>query len=142
MIAPFMPDEQQDSAQWFDGQVENDEFTPSREVFHSGVVESKKHWGGTACVFLRPDHKCALQAAAQAAGLHPWQWKPFYCILHPLCLDEEGCITLDETEDLLDEPGSCLRPASQAVPLLVTFEEELRYLLGDAEYQELLQKVI
>jgi hypothetical protein len=120
-IASFMPEGQQDSVQWFDGQVESDEFTPSGEVHHSGVVEDEKHWGGTACVFLRSDHKCALQTAGQAAGLHPWQWKPFYCILHPLCLDEEGRITLDETEALLDEPGGCLRPASPAVPLVGTF---------------------
>jgi hypothetical protein len=104
-------------------------------------VENEKHWGGTACAFLREDHKCALQAAAQAAGLDPWGWKPFYCILHPLYLDDEGRISLDETDSLLDEPGSCLRPASQPIPLVVTFEEELRYLLGDEVYQALLRQV-
>jgi hypothetical protein len=102
------------------------------------VVEHHRHYGGTACVFLRSDHKCALQVASQASGHHPWHWKPFYCILHPLDLDEEGRITLDETDLMLDEPGSCLRPATENIPLLVTFEEELRYFLGDEEYEKLI----
>jgi hypothetical protein len=57
--------------------------------------------------------------------------------LHPLDLDEQGRITLDVTEELLCEPGSCLRPADSAVSLLETFEPELRYLMGEEKYQEL-----
>ena len=62
--------------------------------------------------------------------MHPWRFKPFYCILHPLDLDEEGRITLDDTQLMLAEPGSCLRPADQPIPLVETFEPELRYLLA------------
>jgi hypothetical protein len=141
MIAPFMRSGYEDPAIWFDGRQDEDPFTKSQKVLHSNVIPDEKHYGGTVCVFSRTDHKCALQVASEAAGQHPWHWKPFYCILHPLDLDEEGRITLDHTELLLDEPGSCLRPADNKIPLIETFEEELRYFLGDEEYEDLLRSV-
>lgn len=137
LIAAHMEAENRDPQDWFDGREEADEHTPSGWTVHSSVVSDPEHYGGTACVFLRKDHKCALQVASQANGFHPWRFKPFYCILHPLDLDEEGHITLDETPLLLDEPGSCLRPAPHPIPLLDTFEPELRYLLGETAYLRL-----
>ena len=38
---------------------------------------------------------------------------------------------------LLAEAGSCLIPADQPIPLKETFEEELRYFLGDENYEQL-----
>jgi hypothetical protein len=139
-ILPHMPEDRRDPQAWFDGRTEPDDFTSSRQVLHSTVLETPTHYGGTECIFLRSDHKCALQVAGQAAGLHPWRFKPFYCVLHPLDLDEEGRITLDETDLLLDEPGSCLRPSDQSIPLVETFEPELSYLLDPQTYQLLLDQ--
>jgi hypothetical protein len=140
LIALHMEIEHRDPAGWFDGREEPDEHTPSGWTVHSRVLPAPDHYGGTGCVFLRRDHRCALQAAAQANGLHPWRFKPFYCILHPLDLDEQGRITLDDTALLLEEPGSCLRPAGRPIPLAETFEPELRYLLGDDAYHALLNQ--
>lgn len=137
-IAPFLEPHNQNPADWFDGREEPDETALSGWTEHSTVLPAPHHYGETACIFLRSDHKCALQVAADAAGLHPWRFKPFYCILHPLDLDEAGRITLDETESMLSEPGSCLRPADRPIPLLETFEPELRYLLGEKAYRRLL----
>ena len=137
LIAPHMPPGREAPDTWFDERRDTDPFTPSGQVRHSVVVDDPEHYGGTACVFLRTDHKCALQVTAQTNGYHPWHWKPFYCILHPLDLDEEGRITVDRTELMLDEEGSCLRPAPQAISLLETFEEELRYFLGNEEFERL-----
>jgi hypothetical protein len=137
LIAPHMPDNAQEPREWFDGRNEKDAFSISGEVGHTQVVSDPEHYGGTTCIFLRTDYKCALQVAANAAQLHPWRFKPFYCILHPLDLATEGRITLDRTDLLLDEPGSCLRPAGTPIPLVETFEEELRYLLGDKKLQKL-----
>lgn len=139
-IVPFMPSGWEDPTLWLDGREDEDEYAISGKVVHSTVLDSDWHYGGTACVFLRNDYKCALQAAADAAGLHPWRFKPFYCILHPLDLDDEGRITLDETDLLLDEEGSCLRPADHPIPLVETFAEELRYFLGEKGYEELTRK--
>ena len=136
-IARHLEPENQNPADWFDGREEPDEYALSGWTVHSTVVPAADHYGETACIFLRRDHKCALQVAADAAGLHPWRFKPFYCILHPLDLDEEGRITLDETHLMLAEPGSCLRPADHSIPLLETFEPELRYLLGEKAYQQI-----
>ena len=130
-IAAAMPETLRDPEVWFDGRVDADPFARSGEVFHSNVLPDPGHYGGTACVFLREDSKCALQVAGEAAGLHPWRWKPFYCVLHPLDLDEQGRITLDSAEELLAEEGSCLRPAPREIPLVETFAPELDYLLGE-----------
>jgi hypothetical protein len=78
--------------------------------------------------------------AADVNGLHPWHFKPFYCILHPLDLDDKGRITLDETELLLDEPGSCLRPANRLIPLAETFAPELSFFLGDENQKRILEQ--
>ncbi|PKO17748.1 MAG: hypothetical protein CVU39_04500 [Chloroflexi bacterium HGW-Chloroflexi-10] len=134
IVQQYMPALAGGAETWFEESWEDDPFTESGQVIHSLVVKAKRHYGGTACVFLRRDHKCALQVASVALGEHPWFLKPFYCILHPLDLDEEGHITLDETEVLLSEEGSCLRSTEDMIPLWETFEEELRYFLGDEAY--------
>ena len=136
-IRPHMPADRRDPSRWFEGVEEYDRFVPSGLVVHTATVDNPHHAAGRSCVFLRPDAKCALQVAAQEAGLHPWHFKPFYCVLHPLDLDEQGRITLDETEECLRIPGSCLRPAAEAISLLDTFEPELRYLLGNEAYEQL-----
>ena len=137
MIIPHMPEGAKNPADWFASYEDHDEFSPSKLVVHTAVETQAEHYGGTACIFLRPDHKCALQVSAATNGMHPWRFKPYYCLLHPLDLDEQGRITVDTTPDLVDEPGSCLRTADHPIPLVDTFEEELRYLLGDKAYEQL-----
>ncbi len=139
IIRQFMPQGWQENPEdCFDGSEEEDPFVTSGKVVHSLVINDKKHYGGTACVFLNEEHKCALQCASEALGHHPWFLKPFYCILHPLDLDDEGRITLDETRLLVEEQGSCLVKSTQKQSLLVTFEEELRYFLGNDAYNRLI----
>lgn len=137
LIAPYMPEGVTDHQDWFDGRRETDKYATSGEVGHTTVLPDADHYGETACIFLRRDCKCALQTAASEGQLHPWRFKPFYCILHPLDLDEQGRITLDETDLMLAEPGSCLRQAEKSTPLTDTFAEELRYLLGEKGYRKL-----
>lgn len=137
LIAPHMEPENRDPGDWFDGREEPDDNATTGWTVHSTVLPDPDHYGETACIFLRKDHLCALQVAADANHLHPWRFKPFYCILHPLDLDEQGRITLDETGLLLEEPGSCLRRADRPIPLVETFEPELRYLLGQNAYERL-----
>lgn len=141
LIAPSMPEELRNPADWFADYEDEDEHSPSGIVVHTAVETRPDHYGGTACIFCRKDAKCALQVAAVAAGLHPWRFKPFYCILHPLDLDEKGRITLDETSAVMEEAGSCLVPADHEIPLIETFEPELRYLLGDKAYSILVERV-
>lgn len=139
LIAPHLPIELRVPKDWFAPVEDKDEQSPSGIVVHTGVETRPQHYGGTACIFCLEDGKCALQVAAVANGLHPWRFKPFYCILHPLDLDDENRITLDETSILLNEEGSCLRPADHDIPLVETFAPELQYLLGAKGYDALLQ---
>lgn len=140
LIASHMPVYAVDPCDWFDERWETDQYAISGEVGHTTVFPNIDHYGETACIFLRSDHKCALQCAADVEGLHPWRFKPFYCILHPLDIDDQGRITLDENDLIIAEPGSCLRPADRPVPLIETFAEELSYLLGEQGYNQLKAK--
>ena len=131
LIIPHMPSGHYHSNTWFDTQDEPDDHALSGKVVHTTVVPNADHYGGTACIFMRPDYKCALQVAGEASGMHRWRFKPFYCILHPLDLDEHGRITLDDIDLLLAEPASCLTRAEKDIPLKETFIEELNYLIGE-----------
>ena len=128
LILPHMPDGREQPEAWFNPQKEDDPHSKSKKVTHTTVVSDPDHYGGTACIFMQEDYKCALQVAGEEAGMHPWRFKPFYCILHPLDLDDHGRITLDETHLLLAEPASCLRPSKNHTPLKETFAEELNFL--------------
>lgn len=140
LIVPHMNPGSELPSEWFASYEDKDEFSPSKLVVHTAVETVPEHYGGTACIFWRSDAKCALQVAAVANGLHPWRFKPYYCILHPLDLDEQGRITVDITADLVDEPGSCLGPSEKNIPLVETFADELRYLLGEKAYAELVEE--
>lgn len=48
------------------------------------------HFPDTACVFLLPDARCALQQFAVDQGKPPWFYKPATCWLHPLSIDQPG----------------------------------------------------
>ena len=137
LISPYMPEHSPSPVDWFAGVEDIDPFSPSGKVVHTAVENRPDHYGKTACVFCCTDGRCALQIAALENSMHPWRFKPFYCILHPLDLDDSGRITLDAAKELKDEEGSCLRPADESIPLFSTFETELRYLLGEKTYDTL-----
>jgi hypothetical protein len=141
LIQPFMPVENRNPGEWFAPIEDEDKHSPTGKVIHTAVENHPEHYGGTACIFWMKDARCALQVAGAENGLHPWRFKPYYCILHPLDQDDEGRITLDEVVELVNEPGSCLRPADRAIPLVETFEEELKYLLGEKIFNEVKQTV-
>jgi len=131
LILPHLPPEAQQPDAWFTEEEEADPHVPCGRVRHTRVLQRPEHPLGSACIFwMPPQGRCALQAAAEAQGWHPWTLKPFYCILHPLDLDENGAITLDDVETLLQTPGGCIRPAEQARPLREIFAAELAWLRG------------
>jgi len=128
-IRLHLPPEAADSATWFTSKIEADPHAPGGQVRHTRVLARPEHPLGTACVFWLPaEGRCALQVAAEAQGWHPWTLKPFYCVLHPLDVDEQGCITLDDPQELLTTSGGCLRPAAEARPPLEIFAAELVWI--------------
>lgn len=138
-ILPYMPEDCRNPGEWFAGVEDNDPHSPTGRVNHTAIENRTEHYGATACVFCLADGKCALQVAAVANGLHPWRFKPYYCIIHPLDLDDEGRITLDAAAEMVNTSGSCVRPAPEPIPLVETFEPEFRYLLGEKGFQSLLE---
>jgi hypothetical protein len=139
VIRPFMPEDLRDPGVWFVPVEDNDERSPSGKVLHTAVEPAPWHYGETACIFCREGGKCSLQTAAMANHLHPWRFKPYYCILHPLDLDEQGRITLDTREALLTEKGSCVKASEQNIPIIEPFTPELEYLLGEKAFSTLLE---
>ncbi|NPA26453.1 MAG: DUF3109 family protein [Chloroflexi bacterium] len=129
-IQPYLEPEDRDPEQWFEATREPDPHSLSGWVRPARVRDAAWHPKGTRCIFLRRDARCALQVAALAAGEHPWRWKPFYCILHPLDLDAQGRITLPPWQELVAEPASCVRPSDQPHRPVELFREEIRYLTG------------
>lgn len=135
IIKPHLPEARREAAMWFDDVIEPDDDHPAGgHTMSTNVLDDPTHPSGTCCVFLRPDRKCALQAAGMAAGEHPWRFKPFYCALHPLVFDKRVLMLAEESEMYL-EGGSCNRPApDDAIPLYRLFDMELKLVLGDEGY--------
>lgn len=140
LIQPHLPKARRDPALWFDGEVEPDEDHPEGGfVTGTRVVDDPTHPVGQGCIFLRPDRRCALQAAGLAIGEHPWRFKPFYCALHPLVYVDKRLVLSEDSEMYL-EGGSCSRPHEAApIPLYKLFDMELKLVLGEEGYAELEQ---
>jgi hypothetical protein len=130
-ILPHMAEGRRDPNSWFGTIEERDSDFPSGYVVPSGVIPNPTHYGGTECVFLRPDWLCALQVAAAAEGEHPWRWKPFHCIIHPIAT-EDGEFTLASDKELLAEEGGCFRAGGQEVRMSDQLAEEIGFLLSKA----------
>ncbi len=126
---------------WFEAEIEDDSYTRTGKVIHTKLISRTKPFKRTTCIFLRQDHKCALQVASEKLGKHHWYLKPFYCVLHPLDIDENDQISLDDTQKILDEEKSCLRYSEEMNFPLRIFEEELRYLLGDQKYRNATENI-
>lgn len=137
LIKPHLPPDRRDESLWFDGEQDDHLDFPSGRGEGTSVVEDLTHKAGQTCLFLRPeDRYCALQVASLANSQHPWSLKPLYCALHPLTM-EDGFVELDDTNEIYIEGGHCQRESSEAVPLYVLFESELRLVLGDEGYEVL-----
>ncbi len=136
LIKPYLPPQRRDPDQWFDGEAVEDSDFPSGYRVGTEVLEDPRHAAGTRCVFLRPDNRCGIQAAAVANGRHPWDLKPFYCALFPVVVSD-GVVSLDQENDIYRLGGTCQRAALASVPLYVLFKEELVLALGQDGYDQL-----
>jgi hypothetical protein len=53
-------------------------------AYHGVVEDYPSHFPETACAFLGPAARCALQELAVERGQVPWAYKPLACWLHPV----------------------------------------------------------
>ncbi len=131
LIIPHLAEGRKDPEGWFTDEREEDAFFPSGYLIQTVTIPSPGHYGGTECVFLQPDARCSLQAASIAAGEHPWRWKPFHCIIHPITY-EEGSFTIASDEELLAEEAGCFRAGTAETRMYEALTEELDFLLSAA----------
>lgn len=116
-----------DERQWFDGQVENDPDFPSGRCIGTAVINDK-------CAFLDKFGRCSIQRAAVAAGEHKWAWKPMFCVLFPIVI-EDGVIEFDPM--LQGKQMCCSVTSAFDIPLFVACKEELVHLLGMDGYSQI-----
>jgi hypothetical protein len=126
-VLPHLPADRRDPAAWFGDTEEPDGFYPSGRLIPTTIRPNPAHYGGTECVFLRPDWLCALQVASAAAGEDPWRWKPFHCIIHPITI-EAGTFTLAADEELRAEPGGCFRDGETTRRMSESLAPEIEFL--------------
>lgn len=126
-FVPYVRPEAADPSCWF-GRTQEDRDCPSGLAVETRVV-------GEACAFLHPAHGCALQMAAIDAGLHPWRFKPRFCVMFPLVISE-GTLTVDEEMKSL----WCMREKNRTHPIIESVRAEVRYLFGEEMAQALLSE--
>jgi hypothetical protein len=134
-ILPQMAEGRKESKDWFTEEREEDGFFPSGYLLQSATRPNPAHYGGTECIFLRPDAKCALQTAAVATGRHPWRWKPFHCIIHPITF-ADGAYTIAPDSELLMEEAGCFRMGTAERPMHEWLTEELDFLVSAGSRSE------
>lgn len=116
-----------DEGAWFEGDIEEDADFPSGRCVGTAVINNK-------CAFLDKRGRCSIQVAASAAGKHQWEWKPLFCILFPVVI-ENSIVQFDPM--LQGEEPCCTIGEKFETPLFAACKEELTYLLGADGYARL-----
>jgi Fe-S-cluster containining protein len=128
LIASEMDETQvKDPAAWFATAEQADPDFPSGVCVDTKVINEK-------CAFLDSAGRCVLQSAAIHAGMHPWAFKPLYCVLYPIEISA-GVVSFDEM--LQDEQECCSVTPDFGVPLYQACREELVHLVGEEGYGEM-----
>ena len=128
VIAAMDDSQTKDVDKWFEAPEED-------EDFDSGIAVGTEVYNGK-CVFLDKQGFCTLQKIAMEAGEFKWKYKPLYCILFPLVIFE-GAITVDD--DHLGRMHYCNKTENQSSTIFDCCKNELKYLLGDKGFEELLK---
>jgi hypothetical protein len=119
-IIPLMDDTQpKDPELWFE-EPEKD------ESFESGIAVGTELYN-EKCVFLDSTGLCTLQKLANLEGVDKWHYKPLYCILFPLTIDES---TLLIDDGHMNRLGSCNNDRINGQSLYESCKEELLHLFG------------
>lgn len=116
-----------DVAKWFEPEEEDKDF-------ESGfAVGTELHNG--KCVFLDEKGLCTIQKISMQKQEFKWKNKPIYCILFPLTIFE-NTLTIDNEH--IDRLKTCNKE-NPVTPIFESCKDEIRHLLGDDGYEELIQ---
>ena len=126
-IFPLMDESQtKDISKWFEPQEKD-------EDFESGIAVGTELYN-KKCVFLDKEGLCSLQKLAIHEGEHKWKYKPLYCILYPLTIDE-GALIIDE--DHMNRLKTCNKAPTENTTIFEACREELMHLFGEKGFAEL-----
>ena len=127
-IIKSMDDSQiKDVDEWFEEPEEDPDF-------ESGMAVGTEVYNGK-CVFLNKHGFCTLQKIAMEDNEFKWKYKPLYCILFPLVIFE-GALTVDDEH--LGRMHHCNKTQNQISSIFECTKDEIRYLLGEKGFEELL----
>lgn len=128
LVAAEMDETQnRDPGAWFEREEHEDPDFPSGACVSTQVINDK-------CAFLDGAGRCVLQTAAIHAGMHPWAFKPLFCVLYPIEI-AGGVVSFDSM--LQNEQSCCSVTTEFALPLYQACREELVYLVGEDSYGEM-----
>ena len=128
-VRPFMaPQYAVDEDRWFgDETLETGDFA-SGIGLPTAVALRADGSGRQGCVFVRADHKCALQMASDALGLPAPGLKPFDCATYPI-LRSDGVVQVDD-ESAQHHPGAdCQQGGPTRRRIRDVFAEEIALCL-------------
>lgn len=129
VVRPFMAAAYAaDEDRWFgDETLETSDF-PSGLGLPTAVGPRADGSGRQGCVFVRADHKCALQMASEAQGLPFPGLKPFDCATYPI-LRSDGVVQVD-CESARHHPGAdCQQGGATQRQMRDVFAEEIALCL-------------
>lgn len=126
--AQMDPDQQHDTALWFEAEPIVDADYPSGSAIGTELHNER-------CVFLNSKGMCVLQKTAAAAGMDRYALKPFYCWLYPVTVDG-GALTLHDPE-YAERSSCCSYRDSGPLTVFDVCEEELVLALGKDGVEEL-----
>ncbi len=136
-VKACLPPDRQNESKWFlEGKPDENQ---SPELGTS-TVEDPISPGRKCCVFLQPDHKCALQVVSEQNHLGWPGLKPYFCAIYPLFY-EKGVISMDDR--LPDfEGATCQRLAKGLRAIYELYRDEATLILGEEGYRELCEKAV
>lgn len=128
-IRPFMaPQYAENEDRWFgDETLESADFA-SGVGLPTAVAPRDDGSGRQGCVFVRADHKCALQMASEQLGLPTPGLKPFDCATYPI-LRSDGAILVDDESARHHPEGDCQQGGPTQRRMRDVFAEEIALCL-------------
>ena len=134
-IKANLPEDRRDPNAWFSAPAA-DEDAPEGAVVGTNVVDDVRRPGETCCIFLRPDHLCALQVTSQQLRLGYPGLKPLFCALYPLQVRGDELSIDHETAGNFGG-ANCQRACANKQPLYRVFKDEVVLVLGEEGYRKL-----
>ena len=132
-VAPFMaPQYAQDPDLWFGEDTLQSPDFPSGLAIPTRVGPRDGDATRQGCIFVRADHKCALQMTSVALNLPGHGLKPFDCATYPI-LRSQGQVRVDRESARHHPEGDCQNGGPTKRIFAEVFAQEVELCLHEPE---------